>query len=245
MNTINISRPLRSSSVARSVLAMVAVAATVLMFLGIAAPAIGAQQLVTYFNFNDSNEISDPPGAQTSTITQNNLTPTFVAGTTLNQYPTDGTGAGQALRLTFDNNGNGNPKTFQFTVSTVNLSNLSLSYATRASVTGIVQTLSYSTDGGTTFTNAGTFDPTTAFTTATFNLPSAVNNQTLVTFRVAFTGSGSNKGEYNDFDNIQLNGAEIPEPATTAAGLLAVFGLCWCQRHRLLKRRFSPKEEAA
>ncbi len=230
---------LRSFTPRRRLFLALAVATAVSLVLAITAPhAHAQQQLITYFNFNDSNEISDSPGLQTSTITQNNLTPAFVAGTTLNQYPTDPTGAGQALRQTFDNNGGGNPKTFEFSVNTTDLTNLSLSYATRASVAGITQTLSYSTNGGTTFTNAGTFTPTASFTIASFNLPTAVENQTsAVIFRIAFTGAGSNKGEFNDFDNIQLNAREVPEPGTVGAALLGALALCWHQRRRFSRLR--------
>jgi hypothetical protein len=220
------------------------------MFLGITAPTAHAQQvLVTYFNFNDGNLISDPPGVQTSTITLQFLTPSFVTGTTLNLALGDMTGAGSALRVTFSNGGGGgNAKSFQFTVNTVNLSNLSLSYATRASSGGHIQTLSYSTNG-TTFTNVGTFTPTTSFTQASFNnLPTAVDNQSSVTFRITITGVGGNGNQFNDFDNIQLTGNAVPEPATVVGGLLGALGLCWHQRRRFSAARhlfrFSSKPAA-
>jgi hypothetical protein len=216
-----------------------AAAAAVLMFLGITAPAAHAQQrLITYFNFNDSNEVSDFPGEQTSTITQNNLTPSFVAGTTLNRVAPDP--AGMALRLTFDNNGGGNPKTFQFTVNTLGLTNLSLSYATQSSV-AVTQTLSYSTNGGTTFTSAGIVSmgnmvaPSMSpapFTKVTFTLPTGADNQASVIFRITISSAATNHRETNDFDNIQLTG--VPEPATVVGGLLGALGLCWHQRRRLL-----------
>jgi hypothetical protein len=34
---------------------------------------------------------------------------------------------------------------------------------------------------------------------------------------------------------MQEGGTIIPEPATVAAGLLSVFGLCWFQRRRLIR----------
>ena len=216
-----------------------AAATAVLMFLGIIAPAAHAQQLVTYFNFNDSNEISDSPGIQTSTITQSNLTPSFVAGSSVNQYPTDLTGAGQALRLTFPNNGGGNPKTFQFTVSTVGLTNLSLTYATRTSV-AVTQTLSYSTNGGTTFTSTGSqsFTPSsTTFSPASFTISTGADNQASVIFRITILSAATNHREFNDFDNIQLTGNAVPEPATVGAGLLGAFALCWHQRRRFSAAR--------
>lgn len=212
----------------------------------IASPA-QSQTLVTYFNFNDQNETADPPGVllPPPTITQQNLNPSFVQGTTINLAPGDLTGAGSALRLTFQNNGGGNAKSFQFTVSTVGLSNLSLSYATQTLNTSLVQTLSYSTDG-TNFTNVGSFTPTTQFTTASFNLPTAVDNLTSVTFRITISGPAQNRLEYNDFDNIQLTASAVPEPGTIGAGLFGAIGLCWQQRRRLRRigERFRSKARA-
>ncbi len=233
----------RGSRSPRRLFTLLAAALILLAAATIASPAHGqTQRLVTYFNFNDLNETADPPGEQlTPTITQPffNLTPTFVTpGSTLNIAtgdPVTGTTGNSALRLTFNNNGGGNPKVFQFSVSTVGLTNLSLSYATRSSIAGITQTLSYSTNGGTTFSIVGTFVPTTTFSLASFNLPAAVNDQTSVIFRIDLSGAGANKGEFNEFDNIQLKG--VPEPSTVAGGLLAVVGLSWHQRRRLLKAR--------
>ncbi len=98
-------------------------AAVILMAAGMIVPtAHGQAQLVTYFNFNDQNETADPPGVQlTPTITQQNLSPSFVPGTTINQATGDLTGAGSALRLTYGDNGGGNSKTFQFSFNTLNL----------------------------------------------------------------------------------------------------------------------------
>ena len=214
-----------------------AAAAVVLLFLVITAPLAHAQQLITYFNFNDQNETSEvPPGMQSSTITQVNLTPSFVTGTTVNQYPSPSPpdNPNFALRLTFPNNGGGNLKALQFTVSTVGLTNLSLSYATQSSV-AVSQTLSYSTDGGTTFTNAGPPKPTsTTFTTLSFNNLTGAENQASVIFRITISAAGGNHSQTVDFDNIQLNGSEVPEPATVVGGLLGALGLCWHQRRRLL-----------
>src|SRR4051812_32357509 len=122
-----ISHPMPSMT--RGLFRYAALAALVLFCAATAPRASAASQLVTYFNFNDNNFISDTPGIQTSTITDNNLTASFVTGTTVNVFtpPPDPTG-GSALRLTDTNNGGGNGKTFQFTVNTTGLVNLSLSY---------------------------------------------------------------------------------------------------------------------
>ena len=230
--------------------AWLGIAMILLVAAMIASPAHGqTQQLVTYFNFNDSNEISDLPGVQPSTITKQNLNFSFIPGTTVNLATGDTTGAGSALHLTFaSGGGGGSAKSIQFTVNTLNLSNLSLSYATQASAGGHSQAFSYSTNG-TTFINVGTFTPTTTWTTATFNLPSSADYQPSVTFRITLTGSGGNDVQYSDFDNIQPQAkpdpTPVPEPATVGAGLLGVFGLCWHQRRRLLRAAQSLRRAAA
>ena len=240
-------RPLRanaphatlSKALSRRLFSSIAIAA-LLVVAGMGAPSASAQgALITYFNFNDSNETADLPGIQlTPTITQNALDFSFVPGTTLNIATGDPSlGPNLALRLTNANNGGGNPKTFQFSVNTLGLANLSLSYATQASVAGFTHNLSYSIDNGATFVpTLLSFTPTTTgFTLASFNLSgiTAINNQANVIFQVALTQSGGLKGDFNDFDNIQLTAAPVPEPATVAAGALAGCALLWQQRRRV------------
>jgi MYXO-CTERM domain-containing protein len=60
-----------------------------------------------------------------------------------------------------------------------------------------------------------------------------INNLAL---RLDFTGGQSNGNDLqNQIDNIQIGGTIVPEPATVAAGLLGVLGLCWHQRRRLIR----------
>jgi hypothetical protein len=60
-----------------------------------------------------------------------------------------------------------------------------------------------------------------------------INNLVL---RILFTGGQSNGADLQfQLDNIQINGTIVPEPATVAAGLLGVLGLCWFQRKRLIR----------
>jgi hypothetical protein len=100
--------------------------------------------------------------------------------------------------------------------------------------------LQISSDGGLTFTTiAGTLTalPPTPGGVVMINIPSGttlnINNLAL---RLLFTGGQSNGNDLqNTFDNIQVNGTIVPEPATVAGGLLGVFGLCWFQRRRLIR----------
>ncbi len=208
---------------------LLAAAAALLMLAGFAAPSANGA-LVTYFNFNDNNLVSDPPGLQTSTIINN--TPTRLAtsfvtdGTTLNAV--SGDLAGSALRVTATANG---LKTFSFSVNTTFFVDLSLSFATRGNLSPY--TISYSTSGGQTGTiGTVTLNSTTTYQLASFDL-SAINNlnqQTSVTFTFTFPNG---TGKFADFDNIQLNGTAVPEPATVVPGVLGVLGLCWHQRRRI------------
>jgi hypothetical protein len=60
-----------------------------------------------------------------------------------------------------------------------------------------------------------------------------INNLVL---RLAFTGGASNGTNLQfQLDNVQIGGTIVPEPATVAAGLLGVLGLCWFQRRRLIR----------
>ena len=97
--------------------------------------------------------------------------------------------------------------------------------------------LLYSTNGGSTFTQIGATQPapTGPGSIVTFTIPSGTTlNQPTLILRLAFTGGRSNGVDLqNEFDNIQVNGTVVPEPATVAGGLLGVLGLCWHQRRRL------------
>jgi len=193
--------------------------------------------LITYFNFNDSNLISD--AGQPSTISfSSKFNASFVPGTTTNALGSDP--AGNALRLTASGNGRQN---LQFTVSTTGFTDLSLSFATKG--TGITTgSLFYSVNGGALTDSGITFSvpqvttfPTTAVTLNLNSLSSIIGNQASVTFQIQFNNAGANS--FVDFDNIQLTAKPkpIPEPATVGAGVMGVLGLCWHQRRRLGRAR--------
>jgi hypothetical protein len=101
-------------------------------------------------------------------------------------------------------------------------------------------------NGGTSFTQIGATQaiPSGPGTVLTFTLPNntTINQPTLIV-RLAFTGGQSNGTDLqNEFDNVQINGTVVPEPATVAGGLLGVLGLCWFQRRRL--RSLLPRSSA-
>ena len=200
--------------------------------------------LLTYFNFNDNTSGSDPatnPGlisdfGQPTTIAtnfgtadvQNNST-----GSSINKITGDLNGS--ALKLVAGTSQVENGNYIQFSVATTGFQSLALSYAALRTSTGFTtQTLSYSTNG-TDFTNTGlSFSPTTSYSLAAFDLGAitAINNSADVTFRLTFTGASGSTGQ-NSLDNIQVTGVTaVPEPSTTAAGLLTIGALCWYQRRR-------------
>jgi len=206
------------------------------------ANAVG--QLVTYFNFEDQpigptvDFTSDqPPGTQASTLSViSNITPTTVTGLgATNRAPGDldtSTDRGLGFANTLTNN----PATIQFTVSTINLSGLSLSFANHDHGDG------YDLVQGFYSINGGAFVAVTPTPVAlleginTITYSSAVNNQSSVTFRFVLSGIelASEPNRRTTIDNIQLNAAvAVPEPATVAGGVLGVFGLFWHQRRRL------------
>ena len=217
-----------------------------------AAPANAA--LLTYFNFNDANASEDTVtgGLPTngdplvSNMTPSHVNPvteiTFVPNTnSVNKHPHDPSADTHVLQVstggpTFANEG----KAIQFFISTVNWSQIVLSYATRRDATGFnLQTLSYSVDGFN-FTNFATAAPpnSTTFQAFTFNVSALthgnVDNQGFVILRWTFSGAsiaGGGTG-FNMLDNIQVTA--VPEPATILGGLLGVAGLCFHQRRRLL-----------
>jgi hypothetical protein len=115
---------------------------------------------------------------------------------------------------------------------------MTLSFAINAQGNGFqTANLYYSTNGGTTFTlfatqalpNSGTIIVSAA-------VPTLANNAPNLVLRIELTGGQSNGTNLqNVMDNIQVGGTIVPEPATVAAGLLGVLGLCWHQRRRLIR----------
>lgn len=138
---------------------------------------------------------------------------------------------------------------YQFQVSTLGFSGVTLSFDQTSSSTGPSQfKLSYSTDGST-FTDFTTYSPlingapNTAWTPSTYNSVftisddlsaiSALNNQATVFFRLVDNGTVSEGGNggvvatggTDRVDNFVVSAAPVPEPASLALGLFG--GFAW------------------
>jgi hypothetical protein len=216
------------------------------------APQAKADDVLVYFNFEDGtfNSVPAPgPGSytflQSTTITNVNFPTGQLSvvdsnlGTNLNSLADESTG--HALKL-----GGVTQRTrtycFEFSVNTTGYTNLSLSFALNSifGVTGPnpqfnTVTAYYSVNGGTTFTQFATQSITqnAGYVIYTFPMPSGADNKSNVIIELCFSGAGNQaNGNATYIDNIQLTGV-VPEPATTAGGILGVLGLCWFQRQRL------------
>ena len=187
--------------------------------------------IITFFDFNDSNLTSDR--GQAATINTNFSATGFAAGSTINADP-DGAGpesasaAGQALNLVGSAN---NGRYIEFSVNTTGLNQIQLSFATQRSSTGFNNNeLLFSVDGGGSFTSAGFYTPPASFALQTFNLSlyAALENQSGVIFRILLNGASSATGT-NRLDNLLVTGAPanaaVPEPSSLlllGGGLLCV-----------------------
>ena len=161
---------------------------------------------------------------------------TIPIGTTNRSAGDTDTTVNSALSLT-GSSGHNNSY-IQFAVNATFFQNMSLSYAVNTNGNGFTtQTLWYSLTGpGGTFIQDGQFTGLTGLQTLTYTVPATANGDPNLVLRIVFTGGQSNgKNLQTIIDNIQLNGTVVPEPATVAGGLLAVSGLCWHQRRRLIR----------
>jgi hypothetical protein len=208
--------------------------------------------LVAYFNFEDTTlgmpitttMSQQPPATQSSTLTvtaPGTTMPTSVAGLTgmnSNIAPGDPDANLHALGFTFTPNVAPSAN-LTFSVNTLGLTNLSLSFAINNNGNGFnTAAFQYSFTGAPgSFMTAGSValpPPPGGTQIVTFNYPAAVNDQPIVYFRISLTGGASQGTNLQTvIDNIQLNA--IPEPATTAGGILGIVGLCWFQRRWLIR----------
>lgn len=141
--------------------------------------------------------------------------------------------AGRSLGLRDDDN---NGRWLDVELSTVGFRDLELSFATRGTSTGFdSNALSFSTDGGTSFTSPVLYSPsTTGFERIGLDLSpfTALNENANVVFRFTFDGATSGNGN-NRIDNLQINGTSIqsvPEPDTLLAFGLVALVVPWSRR---------------
>jgi hypothetical protein len=209
--------------------------------------------LIVYYNFEDtfpdftSETIPGQPQMQTpvldTTYTLTDLRdragiPLNVFGTVPGDSGVDPDANNHGLGLVRSSVNSG--AYFQFDVDATFLQGMSLSFAIATLGNGFdLVSFSYSIDGGSTFTAAGSFvlaniGPAII---VTFPVPVAVEGQSDVVLRLTFTGGHSNGvNDQNTIDNIRLDTQTIiPEPATVVGGLLGVCGLGWQQRRRLIR----------
>jgi len=233
----------------RPIRSLFAAVAGVLLLTGAFVPRADAV-LAAYFNFEDTTTgatigglggetpLSRPPAIQTGiplNVSVSGLPqPTSTQGVNLNVAPGDPDTNLHGMGFVTTTGG---AATFSFTVSTIGLSNLSLSFAVDNNGNGFnLATASYSINGGafTTFGDQPILTGKKTLVTFDFSSVTAINDKSSVTFSVMLSGGTSMGSNLQTIvDNIQL--AEVPEPATTASGALAVLGLCWFQRRRLIR----------
>lgn len=188
------------------------------------------QDAYPYAANSGSGTISTNGSLNSSNTSPNGDVGTF-GGSTINALNSDPTGGA----LTFVNTGGawaGGTGYFQFNISTLNASNLVMSFATRRSNSGFnsVQ-VSYSTNG-TTFTNFGAaFDPTASFIAESFDFSAVtvLNNKANAYIRLTFGGAPSNGGNVR-VDNVQFNATVTPAPGVLS--LMGFAGLAAARRRR-------------
>jgi hypothetical protein len=232
-----------------------------LLLLAALTPSANAD-LIAYFNFEDSfnggppDFTSDVIGAPDFNpgggVVLTTMTTDYTTGEALANFP--GTLRNRSLGdidtlrngspfldVELTDPANNNNRHFDFNVSSPGLlfSDMTLSFACKTRAGGFTDvTVQFSINGGGTWTTFGTSPlSVNVASIESFVVPAAANNAPNLAFRFFFTGgTGTTNFRFTQFDNLQLTGTIIvPEPATVAAGLLGVLGLCWHQRRRLIR----------
>lgn len=190
--------------------------------------------LVTFFDFNDSDLASDR--GQATSLTTNFTSTSFAAGSAVGADP-DGPGpetasaAGQALNLAGSAN---NGRHVEFALSTASLTAIQITFAAQRSGTGFNNNeLLFSVDGGASFTSAGLFNPPTTYGLVAFDLSAftVLDNQPGAIFRLVFNGATSATGT-NRIDNFAVTGAAVPEPLSLMLLGTGLAGVAWRLRRR-------------
>ncbi len=231
-----------------------------LLLLAALAPTAHAD-LIVYFNFEDSfnggppdftSDVIGAPdfnpggGVVLTMITTDYTSGEVLAnhpGTILNRSPGDidtVRNGSPNLDVELTDVANNNNRHFDFNVFSSGglFQDMTLSFAVKTRVGGFTDvTVQFSINGGGTWTTFGTAAlVVNVRTLESFVVPAAANNAPNLAFRFFFTGgTGTTNFRFTQFDNLQLTGTIVPEPATVAAGLLGVLGLCWHQRRRLIR----------
>ena len=213
--------------------------------------------LIVYFNFEDSFN-GGPPDFTSDIVPENPgggvvltmITTDYTSGEVLANQP--GTSLNRSagdidvppltpnLDVELTDVANNNNRHFDFNVFSSGgfYQDMTLSFAVKTRIHGFTSmTVQYSINGGGTWTTFGTatLQPNVRLLES-FMVPAAANNAPNLAFRFFFTGgTGTGNFRYTQFDNLQLTGTIVPEPATVAAGLLGVLGICWHQRRRLIR----------
>jgi hypothetical protein len=224
---------------------LILIVAGALMLIAAFAPSANAQ-LIAYFNFEGPptqpypvNMMSDvPPGFVSTTLITNYTTADITTGPgiPLNVAPGDMDPNLTSLGLRKSGLNNGRDFDIQLFSAQGFFQNMTLSFATNGNGNGFTAVqLSYSTNGGATFTAGPSALLTQHPQIVSLAVPAGANNAPLLVLRFDFTGGQSNGNDLQTIvDNIQINGTIVPEPATIAGGLLGVLGLCWFHRRRLI-----------
>lgn len=237
------------------------VLAGALLLVAALAPTAKAD-LIVYFNFQDSFNFGPPDftsdvigapdfnpggGVVLTTITTDYTSGELFAnhpGTSLNRSAgdIDVPPLSPGLDVLLVDPANNNNRHFDFNVFSSGgiFQDMTLSFAVKSRQGGFDNvTVQFSVNGGGTWTTFGMAVLPTDGTkqVVSFTVPTAANNAPNLAFRFFFTGGTGTRLDfpYTQFDNLQLNGTIVPEPATVAGGLLGVLGLCWFQRKRLIR----------
>lgn len=190
---------------------------------------------ISVFNFN-----SAPSGTGSGdllvdrgngTLTSSTTTGTFT-GTTVGAQDGDPAGSDLAVRVRVA----GQNETLLLSTDTTGFNGINFSLAGQRTATGFTtQTYDYSTNGGTTFTNFGSFSPTSAFQLFSFDLSgvSSLNNNPNAQFRITFSGATTASSQTNRIDNLAITGVSaVPEPSTWTMMLCGLPILLFWQRRR-------------
>jgi len=222
---------------------LILIVAGALTLIAAFAPRANAQ-LIAYFNFEGPptppypiNMVSDPLGFVSTTLLTNYTTADISAGPgiPLNVDPNDMDPNRTSLGLRRSSLNNGRDFDIQLFSAQGFFQNMTLSFATNGNGNGFTAVqLSYSTNGGATFTAGPSALLTQQPQVVSLAVPVGANNAPLLVLRLQFSNGGPGNDLQTIVDNIQINGTIVPEPTTIAGGLLGVLGLCWFQRRRLI-----------